>query len=171
MPGVFVTGAGGFVGRGLCADLRRRGLHVVAGLRSVGKPPPEAHAVIGDIAELPDLQGVLAGLDCVVHLAARAHVMRDSAFDPEALYRRANVVVTRHVAEQAALAGVRRMLLLSSVKVQAESTCGRPLTEDDPPAPADAYGRSKLAAEEALHEIASATGLTPTSVSFNTQRE
>lgn len=159
MPGVFVTGASGFVGQALCADLRRRGLYVVAGVRSAASAPPGAHAVIGDLAELPDLRGVLTGMDCVVHLAARAHVLREREPDPEAAYRRSNVAATRHVAEQAARAGVRRMVLLSSVKVQGEATRGRALREQDPPAPVDAYGRSKLAAEEALRQVGAATGL------------
>lgn len=115
--------------------------------------------VVGDLADRPDLGPALSGVEVVIHLAGRAHVMRETAADAEAAFHRANVDATRHLAEQAAGAGVRRFLLLSSVKVNGERTGEAPFTETDPPAPQDAYGRSKWAAEQALHEIAAATGL------------
>ena len=161
MPGILVTGASGFVGMALCEDLARRGERVIAAVRSPGTAPPTAslERVVGDLAALPDLGDALAGIDCVVHLAARAHVMRDRDPDPERAFRRANATATRHLAEQAATAGVRRLVFLSSVKVNGESTAGQPFRETDSPAPRDAYGRSKQAAEDALREVAAGTGL------------
>jgi UDP-glucose 4-epimerase len=161
MSGILVTGASGFVGRALCADLARRGERVVAAVRSPGTAPPTggSERLVGDLAALPDLGDALAGIDCVVHLAARAHVMRDRDPDPEFAFRRANAMATRHLAERAALAGVKRLVFLSSVKVNGEATAGQPFRETDPPAPLDAYGRSKQEAESALREIAASTGL------------
>lgn len=161
LSSILVTGASGFVGRPLCTELAKRGERVVSAVRSRGAAPPAADVerVVGDLAELPDLRDALAGIDCVVHLAARTHVMRDRDPDPESAYWRANALATRHLAEQAAGAGVRRFVLLSSIKVNGESTVGRPFRETDPPAPKDAYGRSKHAAETALLELAASSGL------------
>jgi len=121
--------------------------------------PGWAEWAVGDLADLPNLSQPLRGVDCVVHLAARAHVMRERARDPDSAYFRSNVLTTRHIAAQAALADVRRLVFVSSVKVLGEATDGCPFRESDTPAPADAYGRSKLAAENALREVAATTGL------------
>ncbi len=115
--------------------------------------------VVGDLADAPDLREALAGVAAVIHLAGRAHVMRETAADVDGAFRRANVEATHQLAAQAAAAGVRRFVFLSSVKVNGERTGDRPFTEADAPAPEDAYGRSKQAAEQALHGIAAATGL------------
>jgi nucleoside-diphosphate-sugar epimerase len=114
---------------------------------------------VGDLADTPDLGPALDGVDVVLHLAGRAHIMRELAADPERAFWRANVEATRHLAALAVAAGVRRFVFLSSVKVSGEQTGGEPFTEADRPAPQDAYGRSKAAAEAALREIATNTGL------------
>jgi nucleoside-diphosphate-sugar epimerase len=164
MTRVLVTGANGFLGRLLCPYLTERGHSVVAAVRSrgAGVAPGIDVIVTGDLAAAPDLSPVLSGVDVVVHLAGRAHVMRETCIDPEAAFHRANVDATRHLAQQAAFAGVRRLVFLSSVKVNGERTTpDRPFTETDPPAPQDAYGRSKWAAERALAEVGIAAGLEP----------
>jgi UDP-glucose 4-epimerase len=97
--------------------------------------------------------------DCVVHLAARVHVMRDDATDPLAAFRATNVDGTLRIAKAARLHGVRRFVFVSSIKAVAEVDPGRPLREDDPPKPADPYGRSKLEAEQALRQFAEESGL------------
>jgi nucleoside-diphosphate-sugar epimerase len=95
-----------------------------------------------------------------VHLAARVHVMRDQAVDPLAAFRRVNVDGTLELARQAAQAGVRRFVFVSSVKVNGEASApGRPYREDDPPAPADAYALSKYEAELGLRQLAVQTGM------------
>jgi nucleoside-diphosphate-sugar epimerase len=94
------------------------------------------------------------GVDSVVHLAARTHVMRDTAADPLAEYRRINVTGTQALAEAAQAAGVRRFIFLSSIKVNGEGTTLRPYSETDAPCPEDAYGVSKREAELALSAAA-----------------
>lgn len=161
MGRVLATGATGFVGTHLVAALLAAGWEVRAALRSQSAQPLGGceMVLVGDLAMLPDARDALAGIDAVVHLAGRAHVLRKPAADAEAAFHRANVDATRHLAQQAAAAGVRRFVFLSSVKVNGERTFDAPFTETDAPAPEDAYGRSKWAAEQALHEIGAATGL------------
>jgi len=118
---------------------------------------PDAVAV-GDIGPATDWRAALEGARCVVHLAARTHVMSESAADPLAEYRRANVAATVRLAREAAAAGARRLVFMSSIKVNGEST-QRPYTEADPPRPEDAYGVSKWETEQALAGVAAATGL------------
>jgi len=153
MNTVAITGATGFVGTALCAALAGR-YRVQRLLRAPAAPVTGCDdRVTGDLAEA-DLDAACRDADLVVHLAARTHVMHEHAVDAEAAYRRANVDVTRRLAEAAVRTGVRRFVFLSSIKVNGEATHGTPYTEASVPAPEDAYGRSKLAAEQAL--IASA---------------
>ena len=102
----------------------------------------------------------LVGITTVVHLAARVHVMHDTEADPLTAFRAVNVVDTLSLARQAAAAGIRRFVFISSVKVNGEATQpGRPFTADDAPAPLDAYGISKMEAEQGLRVIAAQTGM------------
>jgi nucleoside-diphosphate-sugar epimerase len=114
---------------------------------------------VGDIGPGTDWRAALEGVGCVVHLAARTHVLRETAPDPLAEYRRVNVAGTERLARTAAACGVRRLVFLSSVKVSGERTEARAYTEDDAPRPEDAYGVSKWEAEQALAGIAAETGL------------
>lgn len=162
MTQVLVTGANGFVGRALCKALLGGG-HAVTGL--VRKATPLPTGVVEWIDASTDFAGVDAGwpaslhADCVVHLAARVHVMNDTATDPDAAFRATNVDGALRVAQAAWRHGVRRFVFVSSIKAVAESDAGRPVREDDPPTPQDAYGRSKLAAEQALIRYSQETGL------------
>jgi len=112
--------------------------------------------LVQDLADQPSLHPSLAGVDSVVHLAARVHIMRDDSPDPMAAFHRVNVDGTMHLARQAHQAGVRRFVFLSSVKVNGES--GH-FTEGDTPLPQDAYGLSKWLAEQALMEFSQQTGM------------
>jgi nucleoside-diphosphate-sugar epimerase len=103
---ILVTGATGFVGTALCAALQADGRRPRRAVRSPGLPNAVA---VGDIGPDTDWRAALAGVRCVVHLAARAHVMSESGADPLAEYRRANVEATLRLARQAAAAyGLRR---------------------------------------------------------------
>jgi nucleoside-diphosphate-sugar epimerase len=103
-------------------------------------------------------EGALAGVDTVIHLAARVHIMDDTAADPLTQFRKVNVEGTARLAREAAKAGVRRLVFISSIKVNGEET-GTPYTPDSPPNPADPYGISKWEAEQALLTIGAETGL------------
>lgn len=115
---------------------------------------------VGDIDPHTDWRGALAGVDCVVHLAARVHVMHERAADPLAEFRKVNVDGSLALARQAVAAGVRRFIFVSSIKVNGEGTApGRPFAADDALAPADAYGISKLEAERSLLALAAEAGM------------
>jgi len=154
---VLVTGANGFVGRALCEALAASGHRVKRALRMAQPGAPDAVAV-GDIGGDTDWRSALEGISSVVHLAARTHVLREAAADSLAEYRRVNLDGTRRLAQQAGQAGVRRLVFVSSIKVNGEIT-ERPFTEDEAPRPEDAYGVSKWEAEQALARVAGETGL------------
>jgi nucleoside-diphosphate-sugar epimerase len=157
---VLVTGATGFVGRARCARRVAQGWAVRAAVRkgSASALPDCTSAEVGDIGPDTDWREALQGVKAVAHLAARVHVMHEDSADPVAAYRRVNVEGTLQLARSAATAGVERLVFLSSVKVNGESST-RPLTEADLPAPADAYGVSKWEAEQGLSGVARETGL------------
>ena len=127
---ILVTGATGFVCSALLGALHGR--TVRRALRRATADTLPGDAVVGDIGPDTDWQASFQGISCLVHLAARTHVLDEHSADTLAAYRRVNVEATRHLAQQAAVAGVRRFVFLSSVKVNGESTVGRPFTEDDP---------------------------------------
>lgn len=159
---ILVTGATGFVGGAAVDLLVKRGQFVRVATRRVGVSTAASAAIVtvGDMSAQTDWSVALAGVDAVVHAAARVHVMQDAAADPLAEFRRVNVHGTLHLARQAAAAGVRRFVFISSVKVNGEATdLGMPFSVDDMPAPLDAYGISKFEAEQGLREIAAQTGL------------
>jgi nucleoside-diphosphate-sugar epimerase len=156
-----VTGANGFVGSALCARLLRDGVHVRGSVRAPCSRPDGAEDVAtGSLSSKTDWTVALANVDQVVHLAARVHVMNDKSSNPLAEFRHVNVEGTAALARQAAVAGVRRFVFLSSIKVNGEFTeAGRPFSAEDVPAPEDPYGVSKYEAEQALHRIAAETGI------------
>lgn len=157
---VLVTGTAGFVGPALCSNLVGGGWDVTAlDRRESGLPEGCASRIIADIGPGTDWSGVLDGVDAVVHLAARAHVMKESAADPLAAFRRTNVAGTLGLAHAAAQAGVRRFVFLSSIKVNGESTAGEPFSESTPAAPTDPYGLSKWEAEQGLAKVAAQSEL------------
>ena len=158
---VLVTGANGFVGSALCARLLRDGGSVRAAVRSLNSQSGGAEAfVIRSLSSETDWTAALRNVEQVVHLAARVHVMNDKNPDPLAEFRRVNVEATANLARQAATAGVKRFVFLSSVKVNGEFTeAGQPFTADDAPAPKDPYGVSKHEAEQLLRLIAAETGM------------
>ena len=150
---ILVTGANGFVGQALCLELEAQGFHVRAAVRCFGvfqELNNYDNVFVGDIGPNTDWEKALIGVDCVVHLAARVHVMAVQAADPLAEFRYVNCDGTINLAEQAALLGVQRFVYLSTVKVNGEETFSKPFSEDDSPCPCDPYGISKAEAEEQL---------------------
>ena len=159
---VVVTGANGFVGVPTCRQLLARGHQVVAAVRRADVLLPldvEIHPV-GDLGPDTCWRRALDGADCVIHLAARAHVLRDRVNDPEIIFDRLNHLASATLARQAAEAGVSRFVLVSSIKANGEITPKtKPFQASDIPAPATAYGRSKVRAEAAVTAIAQQTGM------------
>jgi len=157
---VFLTGSTGFVGRTVGERLLAAGHHVTASLRrGAAVPPGMTPWITPDLRGPYDWAGALDGIDAVLHLAGRVHVTDGTAADTTAAFEAVNVAATRRLAEAAIRAGVRRLVLLSTVKVNGDGTPGRPFTEGDHPAPTDAYARSKQRGEQALLETASGTAL------------
>jgi len=159
-PGrVLVTGATGFVGRHLVQTLLDRGWQVKGTGRDPSRRPPDCEFVPADFERFTGFDSLMADVDTIVHLAARVHVMRETAADPLADFRRANVAPTARLAEAAARHGIRHFVYVSSIKVNGEETGSKPFTENDPPRPGDPYAVSKLEAERLLADRSAATAL------------
>jgi nucleoside-diphosphate-sugar epimerase len=159
---ILVTGASGLVGRNLCTELVRQKHLVMAVVRAKnGKINSLLQtATISSIDANTDWSTALHNIDVVVHLAARVHVMNDLVADPLAEFRKVNVEGTLNLAMQATKAGVKRFIFISSVKVNGEHTeIGIPFTETFAANPQDAYGQSKLEAEQGLLLLAQQTGI------------
>lgn len=151
-----ITGASGFVGSHLVKEMRRRGLPV----RGVTRGSVPGLVTVAPYSREADWSSCLEGVEAVVHLAARVHVMQETAPDPLAEFRQVNVSATINLARQAAEVGVRRFIFVSSIKVNGEYTeLGKPFTADDQPNPQDAYGLSKAEAEAALMRLGIETGM------------
>ena len=163
MTKVLITGVNGFVGKTLSDELVIKGFNVngtVRSVMSVDFPGAITKFVIKDIDSKTDWQNALEGVDVVIHLAARVHVMKDTAIDALSEFRRVNVEGTLNLARQAVEAGVQRFIFISSIKVNGEgSILGQPYTPEDQPAPVDPYGISKREAEDGLRQLASETGM------------
>jgi len=145
---IALTGATGFIGNHLLHALTRRGHRIRVLLRSPAALPPDCtNAVIGDLNRPINMTAALAGVDTVIHSAGLAPAMTGS---PDEDFRRLNTAATGNLAQAAQHAGVRRFIYLSSLRAQADVSARDVLTEDLPPNPTDAYGRSKLAAEQEL---------------------
>ena len=160
---VAVVGANGFIGSALTHTLCEKGYDVRGIVRLKERFIKhngcfEVFAV-GEINSDTNWNDALKGIDVVIHLASRVHIMKESSGDSLAKYRRVNTEGTSLLARMAAEGGVKRFVFLSTVKVNGESTEGHPFTERDVPNPQDDYSISKFEAEQALHNISDATGL------------
>jgi len=161
---VLITGANGFVGKQLCTELLRQGQFVRAAMRLERVESLVLENIetvpIGILDGKTDWTNALLGINVVIHLAARVHVMKDNAVDSLDELRKVNVEGVWNLARQSAEAGVRRFIFISSIKVNGEGTLlGYPYTVKDQPAPVDPYGISKFEAEEALRQLADETGM------------
>jgi UDP-glucose 4-epimerase len=146
-----LTGSTGFIGRHLLRELPKRGHRLRVLLRRPATVPIEAaSAVIGDLARPQNMSAALADVDAVIHSAGIAHVMSGVPADD---YRVLNTEATIELARAAHRAGARRFVFLSSIRAQCGPTADAVQTEAVTPAPTDAYGKSKLAAEQGLAEL------------------
>ena len=138
---ILVTGSTGFIGRPVCRELLEAGASVRGASREGGEHPVGGveRVRVADPLDRQAVRAAVTGADAIVHLAARVHVMRESAADPLAEFRRANAESTGLLAEEAAAAGVWQLVLASTVKAVGEGNSVA-WTEDTPPAPTDPYG-------------------------------
>jgi len=164
MGAVLVTGANGFVGKALCSRLMAEDYFVRAAVRSPERAI-ELHSGVepvftGSLDDDTDWSAFLQNVDMVVHLAARVHVMRETATDPLAAFRRANVEGTVRLVQAAIAAGTKRFVFLSSIGVNGNaSPPGRAFSEQDEPAPHNYYSQSKLEAEQEIRKISAGSKL------------
>ncbi|MFG0826869.1 NAD-dependent epimerase/dehydratase family protein [Pseudomonas sp. CJQ_7] len=157
---VLVTGASGFVGRALVEQFcLESGLQVRVALRCLSEIPLTESVQVGDICGATDWRLALADIDVVVHLAARAHIMNDRAVDPLAEFRKTNTAGTLNFARQAAVAGVKRFIFISSIGVNGAQTHGQAFTELSSVAPHSPYAQSKYEAECGLLELVAPGGM------------
>lgn len=159
---ILVTGATGFVGSELCRTLAKREQYDVVGVarKDVYLSDDVDILQIENLESVTDWQTLLFGVDVIVHVAARTHVMNETETNSLEVFRRINVAATINMARAAVEAGVNRFIFLSSVKVNGESTeVGKPFTVDDTPSPSDPYGISKFEAERELLELAKNSAL------------
>lgn len=155
---IAITGATGFVGSSLTNELCAKNVQILEVGRSQYDSTNEFLRL--ELSDFPDSSGQLSNVDVFIHCAARAHVMDETLDDPLAAYLHFNTESTLRLATQAAAAGVRRFVYLSSVKALGESTrIDEPFSYDSPLAPEDDYGISKARAEEGLREIAARTDM------------
>ncbi|GLH30796.1 NAD-dependent epimerase [Pseudomonas sp. BR1R-5] len=151
---ILVTGASGFIGRALCAKLLSENLLVRGAGRSRTGPSGLAEYVSCDLEQEAQLDELCSGVDTIIHLAGRAHVLNDKSADPADAFKRANVEVTIKLAQAALRQRVRRFIFFSSIGVHgAETSDGIAISELSPSTPTQLYGVSKLQAEGKLLEL------------------
>ena len=163
MSKVLVTGATSFIGKMLCHRLVEKGYLVAGTVRSPEKltflPKEIEFSMVDEIGLYTNWAKTLNEVDTIIHLAARVHVMHETSSDSLNEYRRVNTEGTKRLADMAATVGVRRIIYLSTIKVNGEKIGSHPFTEEDPVSPDDPYAISKWEAEQILKHIADETGL------------
>ena len=151
-----ITGATGFVGKALLSDLD----HLQIPYRAISRTALPDFITVSSLDQDTNWQDALKGVDVVVHLAARVHIMNEPSSDPMAAFRSVNVAGTMALARQAADSGVKTFVFVSSIKVNGEvPPKGKRFTADDVPNASDPYGISKKEAEDALLELAKDSGM------------
>jgi nucleoside-diphosphate-sugar epimerase len=160
---IFITGATGFVGSALIKRLLRENVQITAAVLTgadAGHLSAEARRItVEPLSESSDYTAVLRQVDIVIHLAARVHIMQDTAADPLQEFRKVNTYGTERLAMQAAEAGVKRLVFMSTIGVNGNMSGGKAFSENDDPRPHNAYSLSKLEAEIGLRDISEKTGI------------
>lgn len=156
---ILVTGATGFIGNKLCQALSMRGDAVVAVSRRQVAIDNNITVINKVLSKVTKWQDCLKDVDVVIHLAGRAHVMKDVSENPYQAYADINIDATKQLAEQAVLFGVKRLIFLSSIKVNSERFKHAAFSETDTPQPEDDYGKTKFEAERVLNNIAKQSGM------------
>jgi len=164
MPTALITGATGFIGHAVCEQLLARGWQVKGTIRSssqdgVGLPEGVIPCSVDSLGPGTDWRKALSGIEMIVHLAARVHIMKDTSEDSLLEFRQVNTHATERLARMAAQMGARRFVFLSTIKVNGEDSGDRAFNEEDALNPQDNYALSKLEAEQALRRVAEETGL------------
>lgn len=160
---IAVTGANGFIGDALTHELCEKGYDVRGIVRSkeqsLNRNSRLEIFAVGEINSDTNWNDALKGIDVVIHLASRVHKLIDVSINPLADYRGVNTGGTQKLAEMSAQAGTRRLIFMSTIKVNGEKTIDAAFTENHAALPQDPYAISKWEAEQALHNISDATGL------------
>jgi nucleoside-diphosphate-sugar epimerase len=158
---ILLTGATGFLGSKLATDLQSKSsVTMTLTVRRLTKISAGNTRIVDGLSADTDWSAALANQDIVIHAAARAHILKDEELDPLTEYRKVNVDGTLTLARQASLAGVKRFIFVSSIKVNGEGTLlGRPFQPEDSPSPKDSYGISKCEAEAGLLKLAAESGM------------
>jgi nucleoside-diphosphate-sugar epimerase len=162
---ILITGSSGFLGNALQIELKKRGFLYRCITRQdksflKNKLQNEENFFVEDINSHTDWSKPLYNIKCVIHCAARAHIINEKEVDSLAAYRKINVEGTRNLAEQASIAGVKRLVFISSIGVNGPFTGNSTFfSHNDYPVPVDNYAISKLEAEQALKEVSAKTGL------------
>ena len=151
---VCVTGATGFIGKTVCELLSYRGYRLV----KVSRNKLSGYIAVGNIDAQVDWSNVLDGVDCVIHLASKAHVFGKDLSGTKEIFFQVNVAGTVNLAHQAVNSGVKRFVFISSIGVNGASST-TPFLYSDKPSPYDTYTQSKYKAEKELLKIAKETGL------------
>jgi len=162
---ILLTGASGFIGRSFYKEASKRNYFTRCAWRNVNLEPLKTthnieHVQIGNINDKTNWKKFLTDIDCIIHCAAKAHILKNSQFNSLESYRRINVDATRNLAIQAAESGVSRLIFLSTIGVNGNFTTDNNVFNiKDTPKPVENYAISKFEAEEALKEVSKLTGL------------
>lgn len=160
MPKILVTGANGFIGKALVEHLTTNRHSVRAMTRSPLRcSHSQVECVVTDLSDDGGLRAACADVSCVIHLAGRAHVLKEGVTLPLEAFRQVNVTGTLALIQAAARSGVNRFVFVSSIGVNGDRTDGQPFSEQSPPSPCTEYGRSKYEAEQALISCCEQAGI------------